>query len=259
MVSALLLAGGLFLAAPAGSVAIRSDEGPGRDLEMEQFLSTARILDNQPFGKGVTGIRRLTLGQDGKILHAAFKDVDGLVGANAPRNTLARINEADRYQYDIAAYRLDRLLGRETVPVAVYREIDGRPGAVSVWIENTFDEEERLKRAESPCERSALLRDTRYRHLFDILIYNEDRNQGNILYGDQDCRMYLIDHSRAFRISTRRPDSLKDVSVTLPGDFSERLAALDLQTLRRELEPWLNKIQIKALLKRRDKLLDARR
>ena len=43
------------------------------------------------------------------------------------------------------------------------------------------------------------------RFVFDILIYNDDRNLTNILWTKQDFMMKFIDHSLAFRTTEKRP------------------------------------------------------
>ena len=69
-------------------------------------------------------------------------------------------------------------------------------------------------------------------YFFDELISNVDRNLGNILY-TKDWRLWLIDHTRAFRKNT----ALKTPSHITRCDrrVFEGLKALDLPTLKREV------------------------
>ena len=219
------------------------------DPELERFLSSAPVVAEEDVGKGVTGIRRLTL-QDGETeLRAAFKTVDGLTGLRMGGTSLAELNQADRYHYDIAAYLLDRMLGLNMVPVTVYREVGGEPGSLTFWIDDAIDETER-KRREIPA-----MGDKASRLVFDMLIFNEDRNTGNILYTLHDGRMHLIDHSRSFRTYTGRPRGLKKLEIEIPAGLRQRLQALEPDRIRAVLAPWLQEVQIQALLKRREKLL----
>jgi hypothetical protein len=66
----------------------------------------------------------------------------------------------------------------------------------------------------------------------------------------KDWRLWLIDHTRAFRKNT----SLKQPSRVTRCDRQvfDRLKALDRDTLKRELGKYLDDGQIKALLSRRD-------
>ena len=88
--------------------------------------------------------------------------------------------------------------------------------------------------------------------MFDQLIYNTDRNLGNVLI-TKDWKIWMIDHSRTFR----RHKTLKT-----PGNLGKcdrRLLAamrkLNYEMLASELRPYLNKVQIKALLARRDRIV----
>ena len=88
--------------------------------------------------------------------------------------------------------------------------------------------------------------------LFDQLIYNVDRNLGNLLI-DKQWRVWMIDHSRAFRLFDK---------IKTPGNLSrcdrqtfERLKALDLPTLKAPMDDYLTGAEMKALLARRDEIV----
>ncbi len=236
----------------AALLAVSSVSAGMSDPELEQFLTSAAIVAEEEVGKGVTGIRRLTLQHGETELRASFKTVDELTGLRMGGTGLAELNQADCFHYDIAAYLLDRMLGLNMVPVTVYRELDGEPGSLTFWIEDAIDETER-KRLELPP-----MGDKAGRLVFDLLIFNEDRNTGNILYTVTDGRMYLIDHSRSFRTYTGRPRSLKKTKIVIPDDLRERLEALEPDRIRAVLQPWLQEVQIRALLQRRERLLAER-
>ncbi len=88
--------------------------------------------------------------------------------------------------------------------------------------------------------------------LFDQLIYNTDRNLGNLLIG-KDWRLWAIDHTRAFRKHTtlKSPDYVSRCD----REVFQRLKALDQDLLKRELGNYLDNGQIKALLTRRDAIV----
>ena len=48
------------------------------------------------------------------------------------------LNFRDYWGYNIAAYRLSRLLNLDCVPVSVRREIDGKGAAVTWWIDDVL-------------------------------------------------------------------------------------------------------------------------
>ena len=88
--------------------------------------------------------------------------------------------------------------------------------------------------------------------VFDNLIYNTDRNQGNILI-DRNWKVWLIDHTRAFR----REKELRNpgLIVQCGRKLWEKLKSLDEQVVRERLKKFLSSYEIKALLRRRDKLV----
>ena len=100
----------------------------------------------------------------------------------------------ESYKAEIAAYKLDRMLDMHMVPPIVERKIDGQTGAAIYWVENTTPWSV-AKPPQGP-EPKWSLQLTRMK-MFDLLIANIDRNQGNLIY-DADWHLILIDHSRAF-------------------------------------------------------------
>ena len=99
--------------------------------EMEQFLLTAKVLQTKSFSKGVTKARRVSM-SDGRITHdAQIQDVniEKAIFEVSPKHT--EINFKDLFRYNVAAYRLSRLLGLDNVPVSVERVVEGKPAAVT--------------------------------------------------------------------------------------------------------------------------------
>ena len=89
--------------------------------------------------------------------------------------------------------------------------------------------------------------------VFDELIQNRDRNQGNILW-TSDFTLWLIDHTRAFRLGR---DLLKPESLTrLERGLLDRLRALTPECPRaRPSGSSLTKQEQEALLLRRDMIV----
>ena len=97
------------------------------------------------------------------------------------------------------------------MPVSVERRVERKPAAVTWWIDDVMmDEAERLKRVKEKTV-PAQWRSTKtasYFHVlrvFDELIQNRDRNAGNLLW-TRDGKLWMIDHTRAFRLG-RAPES----------------------------------------------------
>jgi len=152
--------------------------------EMEDFLLNAPIVATKKRPpSGVTDARRVTL-SDGRTTHdAQIQDVDiqKAIFNGGPKHS--EVNFKDTYRYNIAAYRLSRLLGLEEVPMSVLRMVDGKPAAVTWWIDDVAgDEVARLKKKIVSPNPLRTVNYTFILRVFDELIQNRDRNPGNLLW-----------------------------------------------------------------------------
>ena len=226
--------------------------------EMEQFLLHAKVLETKSFSKGVTKARRVSM-SDGRITHdAQIQDVNiekAIFEVN-PKHT--EINFKDSFRYNIAAYRLARLLELDNVPVSVERMVEGKPAAITWWLDDVAMEEG--DRAKKKIEGNGLRRRNYYAvmQVFDELIQNRDRNAGNILWSS-DWKLWMIDHTRAFRLGKKllRPKTLTICDRAL----LERMRELTRPALAESVGKSLTGPAIDALLSRRDaivKLFDER-
>lgn len=178
--------------------------------QMERFLLTARVVSTRRAGDGVTNSLRATL-TDGALTHDAHvQTVDEARNIfETPRGI--ELNFKDTYRYNIAAYRLARTLGMTNVPMSVERVVQGKPAAVTWWIDDVvFDEAARAKTNEQGPNPSRFAMQVHMRLVFDELIQNTDRNLGNMVWS-RDWTMWLIDHTRAFRLSDglARPERIQ--------------------------------------------------
>ncbi len=227
------------------------------DQELEDFLRTAEIVKDEEIGQGITRPRRVTLKKNGQTRRAAFKTVNESKSGKVQLGKRVEMVFTDRYAYEVAAYKLDRLIGLRMVPVTVLRTINGQQGSLQSWVESAVDERRRLQQKLDPYEPSKVDEAKNLMHLFDALIYNVDRNQTNVLFTPGDWHLHLIDHSRAFRLNTDRPPGIVGHPIHVPPEIRKPLAALDLPTLQRTLGDLLSRAQMKAILERRDALLDS--
>lgn len=226
-----------------------------RDRVTSHRLNEAEIVEVETLSTGVTGARRATLRDDAGTLRAVFKWYDSYSDTAAQRNPLKRIGSSDRWQYELAAYRLDRLLHIGLVPVTVPREVEGREGVLQEWIENARDDRARRAGSIVPSDGSQFLAQQNVMDAFDVLIHNEDRHSGNVLYTLDPWRTHLIDHTRAFRARTERPAKLRKRQLIISTELRQRLLLLDRDTLEELLGEWLESLQIRSILERRDTLL----
>jgi hypothetical protein len=230
------------------------------DAAIEDFLMTAKVVENVDIGTGVTRPRKLTLEKDGKRLNAVYKPYDSDPGLERAKYYTKKHNSSDRYVYDVAAYKLDRLMGVHRVPVSVVRTIGGKPGLVQVWLTNTINERDRVEKKVNFTGVCSQSEQYRLRILWDILVFNEDRNLTNLLWTDDDFTLLLIDHSLSFRGTKGRPKQYASVELEMSDYMRSRLEKLNQAELMPLLSPYLHPTQIEAMLARRDQMLrDARR
>ena len=226
------------------------------DDELEDFMRTAPIVKIKKLDTGITNPKRVTQERGGLTNDAVFKYEDTHPGMQTKDKYISRrYNDSDRYGYDVAAYKLDRLLDWQLVPTAVLAEVEGDDGALSDWVENSINERDREEQEipfNSYCKR---YEQYRMRFVFDILIFNEDRNLTNILWSKDDFMMKFIDHSLAFRTTEKRPKQYRKVDLQVSDLLRERLQSLSRADLDRELSPYLHPRQIDAILARRDLIL----
>jgi len=221
------------------------------DDALERWLVEAEIVDIENLDTGVTNPRRVTLRKDGVELRAVLKQLSTTSGSE---NQSQAIEGSDRFEYELAAYKLDRLLGLDMVPVTVERTVKGRRGVVQFWIDDSINVRRMLEQKKQPSGWCDVGPQYNLMNIFDVLIHNSDRTQENALF-TSDWMLVLIDHTRAFRLAQKRPTLLYRGGIQMPPALAARLSTLTRERLLEALGPYLRPRQIDALLKRRDQLL----
>ncbi len=223
------------------------------DAEILEFLRTARIVSQELVEVGINGISKVLLEKDGVQLHAAFRNISISQKQIKMSNGELRFDFRDDCRFEVAAYRLSRLLGLDSVPPVVERKIGRDTGTLQLWMENTMMEKERRSRKIQAPEKMLWTQRWQTLRLFDNLIDNSDRNPGNTLI-DSDWKLWMIDHTRAFG----RTKKLRSAPLIRQcrRDLWEKLQGLDREVLEKECKNVLRGIQIKALMKRRDLLVE---
>ena len=222
------------------------------DAEIEKFLKDGRVGRTRSAGKGVTNSLRATL-TDGTLTHDAHIQLVDERKTSGPGPKGAELNFRDSWSFNVAAYRIDRLIGLNLVPVSVERDWRGKAGAYTWWIDDVMmDEGERLKVGLQPKDPAKWNETMQLVRIFDQLILNVDRNMGNLVITN-DWRVWAIDHTRAFRLHKTLP---KPGNVTrCDRKVLEALKALNSQVLEREVGRYLTNWEREALLARRDAIV----
>jgi len=226
---------------------------PATPEAIEEFLRTAEIVGARQLGQGVTNPWRLTL-QSGSYQHdAAFQSVEQRPDGVQQLGNRGEIQFADSYHFNIAAYRLARLVGLgDMIPPSIERSWRGRAGALTWWIDNAFDEKVRQEERRTPPSARSWQNQTYRMYVFGELVYDTDRNQTNILYteAENDWKLWMIDFSRAFRpfSELRLPARLNRVERALLDEFR----ALNIDKVRAAMGHHMTAQELNALMARRD-------
>lgn len=221
--------------------------------QMEAFLLDAELTDIRDVGTGATRSQRATA-SDGRLTHDVhIQSVDITRSRFVARGARVELGFRDSYLYNVAAYRLAVLLGIDNVPMSVLRRVDRRPAAVTWWVDDVaMTEAERIERRTPGPDPARTSRQFYTQYVFDELIQNRDRNQGNILW-TTDWKMWLIDHTRAFRqdVELTRPERLTRIERAL----LDNLRGLTRQAVEAALGDVLSPGERSSVMRRRDLLL----
>ena len=217
--------------------------------DMEAFLLKAKVTNRRDAGSGVTGSSRVTL-SDGRLTHDAHVQAVDVARAVFTAGKASEVNFKDTYRYNIAGYRLARLIGLANVPMSVERNIEGKLAAVTWWVDDVqMDEGARLKKKTMAPDVQRFAKQIQVMKIWDELIQNKDRNGGNVLW-TSDWSMWLIDHTRAFRLGKE---------LVAPADLTrcdrrllEGMRALTAESLAKAVGDSLTKEEQGAVLARRD-------
>jgi len=216
--------------------------------ELIVFLRTAEVKSETRLSGGVTFPTKILLEKDGIRADAIFRDVNEESSTptfGAGRDSLLF---RDSYIYEPAAYKLSRMLGLDNVPPATLRKLKNKSGSVQIWVENAMTDKSMKKQNLQPPDLKRWNKQLQMTNIFDALIYNTDRNSGNLII-TPDWKLWLIDHTRAFRRNPglQRPDSINQCE----RGMYQKMKELDEAAARAQLKEDLSDYELDALFKRR--------
>jgi hypothetical protein len=235
-----------------------ADEPNVSEAQKIDFLQHAKVIASQPEKKGKSNASRLTL-SDGKLTHdASFQPIDEkkLQGPAPGPGGGIELNFRDYWGYDIAGYRIAKLLGiDDMVPVYTERKWNGTTGAISFRVSDVqFDDADRYSRKIAVPE-SVLGGWNKQMYKVRILtqlFYDVDANLTNVLI-TKDWKIWRIDFTRAFRLQhdLKNPKDL----VQCDREVLAKLRQLSYDQVFEATKPYLTKDEVKALIARRDKMV----
>ncbi len=203
--------------------------------DIEQVLLRGTIGPITPDGAG-RDVATVTLGE---------QSVSAVVAPRASRGNYP----------DVAAYRLDRLLALDMVPVAVLREVDGRNVSLQFLPPGSVDEVQRSSTGRGGSAYCPLQEQWEAMYVFDTLIYNAGRTRDRMLYSTDSWQLLLIGHDGAFGTRKGRPRQFEKIELDVNAAWREALARLDAALLEERLGDVVDAKGRRALLARRDELL----
>jgi hypothetical protein len=210
---------------------------PFSDNQLREALQSAEILDmDQGWFESSA---RVQLSYGGRIIDAVFFPA----------------NKQQTEQRELAAQRVDALLGFDLVPITVPREIDGRPGVMQLAFRNFVTESKRRRQGLVASNWCPLTAQQQLLKVFDFLIGQEDRSTANYGYTQPQWDLHASYHSEAFNTLHELPDSAKDLDQSLPANVWIALRELNEQNLEEAIGQQISNAQIIALLARRDAIL----
>ncbi len=156
---------------------------------------------------------------------------------------------------ELAAYRLDRLLDLEMVPVTVSRQIDGQDGTLQFRPASLLNEIERTEGRAGGSPQCPLPEQWDAMYVFDALIHNPGRRPEQMFYNPANWQLILAAHDSTLGAYRKLPAYLKDSLANIGSAWQQSLTALSDEVLEEQLGDVLGGRRLKSLASRRDELL----
>ena len=188
------------------------------------------------------------------------KDESGrrvVTASNGVRNIEAVFLKQAKHGFypEVAAYRLDRLLELDMVPVTALRALDGDAGSLQFLPYGSIGEMERADKGKGNSANCPLPDQWGAMSVFDALIYNTGRSPRSILYSLDNWQLLLVRHDKAFAAREGRPRHLKSRELNLTTAWKDALTALTDDVLADRFSDVLDEKRLRTLGARRNELL----
>ena len=213
----------------------------GHAKEFEELLENAEVVSIQELGRGANNPKLVTLRQGERTLRGLWKPIQ-----RGPKEWAW-----ESYETEVAAYKIDRMLGLDMVPPTVVKEIDGQKGSLQLWVDGCrlYEDVEGDDHETVSWEQQI----SRMR-VFDTVIGNWNRGQRNYMV-DDEWNVVLIDHSQAFSSSHYLDEQLDKLPPRFDREQIESVKHWNVEYLSFRFGRLLLKPQVHAIIIRRDALL----
>ena len=159
---------------------------------------------------------------------------------------------ARRYVHEVAAYKLDRLMKLGMVPVTVLRQVDGKQGSLQTWVQAAVDRDQ-IQQYDAEALLEGLEDEIMRARVFTRLIGSIERAAFGEMLVPKERRIMLADNTKAFPLSSEV--ELPEGCAIAP-DLELGMRGLTKKALKSAVGDYLSDDQIKALLGRRDHILE---
>lgn len=222
--------------------------------EVEDFLLEAGVARAKTRREGANKYKKVVLDKEGVWANSIFRWENIVRRPEFDPTSFGDENRhfRDSYESELAAYKINEILGLNNIPPTVYREVQGRSGSIQIWMEKVMKEVDLARKGTKPPDVTSWNRQKRDMYVFDNLINNIDRNQNNILI-DKDWNLWLIDHTRSFAMDSTlpAPDKVSRCSRSLYNALKQ----MDEDLVKETLASILQEAEVDAFFVRREILI----
>ena len=106
--------------------------------EVEDFLLEAGIARAKTRREGVNKYKKGVLDNGGVWANGLFRWENEVKRPDMTARGSESRHFRDSYESELAAYRINEILGLNNIPPTVYREVEGRSGSVQIWVEKSI-------------------------------------------------------------------------------------------------------------------------